>query len=55
MKEIKLDTKTINIAAQKAGTTPEKFVSMVRSISSGHKVCAHFSRTEGDLSVFICA
>lgn len=55
MQEIKLNTKTINIAAKKAGTTPEKFVSMVRSISSGREVCAHFSHTEGDLSVFICA
>lgn len=55
MKEIKLDTDTINTAAKKAGVTPEKFVSMVRSISCGRTVCAHFERTEGTKSVFVCA
>lgn len=55
MNEIKLNTETVNTAAKKAGTTPEKFVSMVRSISCGREVCAHFSHTEGPLSVFVCA
>ena len=55
MKTIKLQTKMIEAAADAAGTTPEKFVSQIRSISLGRKVCAHLEKQDGDFSFFICA
>ena len=55
MKTIKIETATINKAAAECGTTPEGYVSAMRSLSLGRKVCAHFKRTEGPMSVFVCA
>ena len=55
MKTIRIKTKTINAAAESAGMTVENFVSTMRSISLGRKVCAHFLKHEGDFSIFICA
>lgn len=49
---IKLDTKTLSVAAYKAGTTMEEFVSQIRSLSLGRKVCAHFLYVEGDKAFF---
>ena len=54
MQTIKLPTETINKVAASCGQTPEEYISLSRTISSGHKVCAHFLRTEdnGAISVF---
>jgi hypothetical protein len=49
---IKLNTKTLSVAAYKAGTTMEEFVSQIRSLSLGRKVCAHFLYVEGDSAFF---
>ena len=54
MKTIKLKTKEINAAAQEAGMSAENFVAMIRSISRGRRVCAHFKGIEGAYSVFEC-
>jgi len=54
MKTIKLKTTTINDAAKEAGMTTENFVGMIRSVSLGRKVCAHFKGFEGAYSVFVC-
>lgn len=53
-KEIRIKTEMINKAARDAGMTPEKFIGRMRSISLGRAVCAHYSRTEGPVSVFVC-
>lgn len=53
-KTIRILTATINTAADSAGMTPENFVSRMRSISLGHKVCAHFQKFDGAYSIFIC-
>ena len=55
MKTIKIETSTINAAAESAGMTAEKFVSEMRSISLGRKVCAHLQKVDGAFSVFVCA
>lgn len=55
MKTIRIETKTINAAAKSAGMTAENFVSTIRSISLGRKVCAHFLKNDGAFSVFVCA
>ena len=55
MKTIKIDTETINKAAAECGTTPEGYISEIRSLSLGRKVCAHFKRIEGAMSIFVCA
>lgn len=55
MKTITIKTSTINSAAESAGMTAEKFISTMRSISLGRKVCAHLVRVEGLYSVFVCA
>ena len=54
MQTIKLPTDTINKVAASCGQTPEEYISLSRTISSGHAVCAHFLRTEqgGTISVF---
>jgi len=54
MKTIRLKTDTINDAANEAGMSTEKFVSMIRSVSCGRKVCAHFIKFEGAYSIFVC-
>ena len=38
MKTITLDAKTITQAAREAGTTPEAFVAIIRSVSAGRTV-----------------
>ena len=55
MHTIKIKTEIITRAAESCGLTPEGYVSRMRSISLGRKVCAHFKRTEGSFSVFVCA
>lgn len=54
MNKIKLPTALINKVAKAFGTTPEEYIALSRSISSGHAVCAHFEGTEdnGAVSVF---
>ena len=52
MREIKVKTLLIEQAAKIAKTTPEKFVGDSRSVSCGRKVCAHFTKKEGDYSFF---
>lgn len=54
IKIIKLPTATINKVAKAFGVTPEEYISMSRTISSGRSVCAHFKGTEanGTISVF---
>ena len=54
MKLITLKTSEIAKAAASAGTTPEKFVSVIRSKSLGRRVCAHLIKTIGSCSVFKC-
>ena len=54
IRTIKLKTADLKQAAAAAGTTPEKFVSGIRSTSLGRKVCAHFAGTQGAYSVFKC-
>lgn len=51
-KIVKLNVNTLIIAARKAGTSMEEFVSQIRSLSLGRKVCAHFLRTENDVAIF---
>ena len=51
-KIVKLNVNTLIIAARKAGTSMEEFVSQIRSLSLGRKVCAHFVRTENNVAVF---
>jgi hypothetical protein len=55
--KIKLPTETINKVAAVFGVSPEEYVALSRSISSGHSVCAHFEGTEdnGRISVFSLA
>lgn len=48
----KLNANTLAIAASKAGITMEEFVSQIRSISLGRRVCAHFLYTEDNKVVF---
>ena len=52
---IKLPTVIINKVAAACGQTPEEYVALSRTISCGHKVCAHFEGTEsnGTISVFL--
>ena len=52
LKVIKLKTSDLSKAAKAAGTSPEKFVSDIRSKSLGREVCAHLLRKEGAYSVF---
>jgi len=54
LKVIKLKTSDLSKAAEAAGTSPEKFVSDIRSKSLGREVCAHLLRKEGAYSVFLC-
>ena len=54
MKLLKLKTTDLAEAAASAGTTPEKFVSDIRSKSLGRRVCAHFVKTSGAYSIFQC-
>ena len=49
---LKLDAHTLAVAASKAGTSMEEFVSQIRSISLGRRVCAHFLYTEDTKAVF---
>lgn len=49
---IKLDANTLATAASKAGTSMEEFVSQIRSLSLGRRVCAHFLYTEDNKAVF---
>lgn len=53
-KTIRILTSTINDAAIAAGMSTENFVSRMRTISLGRKVCAHFQKFDGKYSVFIC-
>lgn len=52
--KIKLETKTIAAAAESARMSQEEFVARIRTLSVGRKVCAHFLKTEGRYSIFIC-
>ena len=54
-KTIRIKTSVINAAAESAGMTAENFIGKMRSLSLGREVCAHFQKTEGDTSVFVCA
>lgn len=54
MKIIRIDTNTINRAAKEAGMSAENFVSRIRSISLGRKVCAHFIEHRNGNSIFSC-
>ena len=54
MKTIKIKTSVVNAAARESGMSAVEFVSMIRSLSLGRKVCAHLERIEGDYSLFIC-
>lgn len=49
---LKLDAHTLAVAASKAGTSMEEFVSQIRSLSLGRRVCAHFLYTEDNKAVF---
>lgn len=52
MKKIKVVTELINKVAAKYGISPEEYIADSCSVSSGHRVCAHFDGIEGNLSVF---
>lgn len=52
MKTIKVNTILVNKVASKYGVSPEQYIADSMSVSSGHRVCAHYEGTEGDLSVF---
>ena len=54
MKTIKIKTSVVNAAARESGMTAAEFVSKIRSLSLGRKVCAHLERIEGEYSLFIC-
>lgn len=52
--KIKLPTAILNKVAAAFGVSPEEYIALSRSISSGRTVCAHFEGTEdnGAISVF---
>ncbi len=54
MKTIKIKTSVIESAAKAAHTTPEGYLSDIRSISLGRRVAARFEKIEGEYSVFLC-
>ena len=53
MKTIRIETHIVNAAAEADGITAEEFVSRIRSLSIGRKVCAHFKGFDGLYSVFV--
>jgi hypothetical protein len=54
MKTIKIKTSIVDAAARESGMTAVEFVSRIRSLSLGRKVCAHLKCINGAYSVFIC-
>jgi len=52
MKAITLDADTITQAAREAGTTPEGFVALIRSISTGRKIAARCVADNGGTMTF---
>ncbi len=55
MKNLKIKKSTIIAASKAAKLTPENFVSRIRSISLGRRVCAHLiSETPDGYMVFRC-